>query len=45
MFRKMRRFKQQISDAECIDVLKNTKEGDWALQWPENRLGYGLMTI
>lgn len=25
MFRKMRRFKQQISDAECIDVLKNTK--------------------
>lgn len=27
MFRKMRRFKQQISDAECIDVLKNTKRG------------------
>jgi nitroimidazol reductase NimA-like FMN-containing flavoprotein (pyridoxamine 5'-phosphate oxidase superfamily) len=33
----MRRFKQQISDAECIEVLKNTKRGvlsligDWAL--------------
>ncbi len=27
MFRKMRRFKQQISDAECIEVLKNTKRG------------------
>ena len=37
MFRKMRRFKQQISDAECVEVLKNTKRGvlslvgDWAL--------------
>ena len=27
MFRKMRRFKQQISDAECIEILKNTKRG------------------
>lgn len=27
MFRKMRRFRQQISDAECIEVLKNTKRG------------------
>ena len=27
MFRKMRRFKQQISDAECIEVLKSTKRG------------------
>ncbi|MCR4657668.1 MAG: pyridoxamine 5'-phosphate oxidase family protein [Lachnospiraceae bacterium] len=27
MFRKMRRFKQQISDAECIEVLKNTQRG------------------
>ncbi|MCR4814380.1 MAG: pyridoxamine 5'-phosphate oxidase family protein [Lachnospiraceae bacterium] len=27
MFRKMRRFKQQISEAECIDILKNTKRG------------------
>ncbi len=27
MFRKMRRFKQQISDSECIEILKNTKRG------------------
>lgn len=27
MFRKMRRFKQQISNEECIEVLKNTKRG------------------
>jgi len=27
MFRKMRRFKQQISDADCIEVLKNTQRG------------------
>ncbi len=27
MFRKMRRFKQQISNEECIGVLKNTKRG------------------
>lgn len=27
MFRTMRRFKQQISDAECIEILKNTKRG------------------
>ncbi len=27
MFRKMRRFKQQISDVECIDILKSTKRG------------------
>ena len=27
MFRKMRRFKQQISVAECIEILKNTKRG------------------
>lgn len=27
MFRKMRRFKQQISDAECVEVLKNAKRG------------------
>ncbi|MBE5845960.1 MAG: hypothetical protein E7302_17690 [Butyrivibrio sp.] len=24
MFRKMRRFNQQISDSECIEILKNT---------------------
>ncbi len=27
MFRKMRRFKQQISNEECIEVLKNEKRG------------------
>ena len=27
MFRKMRRFKQQISEAECIEILKSTKRG------------------
>ena len=27
MFRKMRRFNQQITDEECIEVLKNTKRG------------------
>ena len=27
MFRKMRRFNQQIPDSECLDILKNTKRG------------------
>lgn len=27
MFRGMRRFKQQLSEAECIEVLKSTKRG------------------
>lgn len=27
MFRKMRRFKQQLTDAECVEVLKNEKRG------------------
>ena len=27
MFREMRRFKQQVSEAECIDILKSTKRG------------------
>ena len=27
MFRKMRRFKQQITDEECIEVLKNAPRG------------------
>ena len=27
MFRKMRRFKQQVSEAECIEILKSTKRG------------------
>ncbi len=27
MFREMRRFKQQVSEAECIDILKSAKRG------------------
>ncbi len=27
MFRKMRRFKQQVSETECIDILKSAKRG------------------
>ena len=27
MFREMRRFKQLVSEAECIDILKGTKRG------------------
>ncbi|MBE5914741.1 MAG: pyridoxamine 5'-phosphate oxidase family protein [Pseudobutyrivibrio ruminis] len=27
MFREMRRFKQQVSDEECIEILKTTKRG------------------
>ena len=27
MFRPMRRFKQQISDTQCIEILKNEKRG------------------
>ncbi|SFG58299.1 hypothetical protein SAMN04487761_12824 [Lachnospiraceae bacterium C7] len=27
MFRKMRRFKQQISNEECIEIMKSTKRG------------------
>ncbi|SDB18672.1 hypothetical protein SAMN02910417_01415 [Eubacterium oxidoreducens] len=27
MFRKMRRFKQQVPEEECIEILKNTKRG------------------
>lgn len=41
MFRKMRRFKQQISDAECIEVLKNTKRGVLSLVG-DNGYPYGL---
>ena len=41
MFRKMRRFKQQISDAECIEVLKNTKRGVLSLMG-DNGYPYGL---
>ncbi len=31
MFRKMRRFKQQISDAECVEILKAEKRGALSL--------------
>ena len=36
MFRKMRRFKQELSKEECMEILKNEprgyrKENDWAL--------------
>ena len=41
MFRKMRRFKQQISDAECIDVLKEAKRGVLSVVG-ENGYPYGL---
>lgn len=41
MFRKMRRFKQQISDAECIEILKNTKRGVLSLMG-DNGYPYGL---
>ncbi len=27
MFREMRRFKQKVSEEECIEILKNTKRG------------------
>lgn len=41
MFRKMRRFKQQISEAECIEVLKETKRGVLSLIG-ENGYPYGI---
>ncbi|MCR5210810.1 MAG: pyridoxamine 5'-phosphate oxidase family protein [Lachnospiraceae bacterium] len=41
MFRKMRRFKQQISDAECIEILKNTKRGVLSLMG-DNGYPYGI---
>lgn len=31
MFRTMRRFKQQISDAECVEILKTEKRGALSL--------------
>ncbi len=31
MFRTMRRFKQQISDAECVEILKAEKRGALSL--------------
>ncbi|MBO4457038.1 MAG: hypothetical protein J5802_04910 [Butyrivibrio sp.] len=35
MFRKMRRFNQQITDEECIEVLRNTKRGVLSLMGDE----------
>lgn len=41
MFRKMRRFKQQITDEQCIEVLKNSKRGVLSLIG-EDGYPYGL---
>ena len=41
MFRQMRRFKQQITDAECIEILKNTKRGVLSLLG-EDGYPYGI---
>ncbi len=41
MFRKMRRFKQQISDEECIELLKNEKRGVLSVIG-ENGYPYGI---
>ncbi|SFR69797.1 hypothetical protein SAMN02910262_00772 [[Clostridium] aminophilum] len=41
MFRKMRRFKQQISDAECREVLFTQKRGVLSLIG-ENGYPYGI---
>ena len=41
MFRPMRRFKQQITDAECKEILKNEKRGVLSLLG-DNGYPYGL---
>ena len=41
MFRKMRRFKQQITDEQCIEVLMNAKRGVLSLIG-EDGYPYGL---
>ena len=41
MFREMRRFKQQLSDAECIEILKNAKRGVLSLMG-DNGYPYGI---
>ncbi len=41
MFRKMRRFKQQITDAECVEVLKGAKRGVLSVMG-EDGYPYGL---
>ena len=42
MFRPMRRFKQQISDAQCIEILKNEKRGVLSLL-VDDGYPYGLL--
>ena len=41
MFRKMRRFKQQLENDECIEILKNTKRGVLSLLGDEG-YPYGM---
>ena len=41
MFRKMRRFKQQLTDEECIEVLKNEPRGILSMI-DENGYPYGI---
>ena len=41
MFRKMRRFKQQVTKEQCIEVLKNSKRGVLSLIG-EDGYPYGL---
>lgn len=41
MFREMRRFKQQIPDEECVEVLKSTKRGVLSLTGDDG-YPYGL---
>ena len=41
MFRKMRRFKQQITEEECREVLRNAKRGVLSLLGEEG-YPYGL---
>ena len=42
MFRPMRRCKQQISDAQCIEILKNEKRGVLSLLGDDG-YPYGLL--
>jgi nitroimidazol reductase NimA-like FMN-containing flavoprotein (pyridoxamine 5'-phosphate oxidase superfamily) len=41
MFRQMRRFKQQVSEAECVEILKTEKRGVLSLIG-ENGYPYGI---
>lgn len=40
MFRKMRRFKQEISEQECIDTLKEQPRGVLAVYGEDGWTGY-----